>query len=102
MTAAARRAVEAAFVRLLRERHPGFDWAVVRPGERGEWDATSAPGEIVGSFARPEDEQASVEVAAAAEHDGVDPGGEDPPSFGGREFGPEGAEVSDGRESADG
>jgi hypothetical protein len=100
MTGAARRAVEAEFLRLLRERRPGFDWAIVRPGERGERDTTTAAGEVVGGLARPEDEQAPVEIAAAAEHDSVDAGGENPALLGGREFGPEGAEIGDRREPA--
>ena len=72
MPAAARRAIELAFLDVLRRRRPDLDWSIVT-GEARERDTVPAPEEIGGSLAPPEDADTIVEGDPLPEHDRVDP-----------------------------
>ena len=78
VTASARSALERAWLGVLADRHPDVRWRLVRPGERGERDAVTAAGEIIGSLAAPEDERALIDrdVPTRANDNGIERGGE--------------------------
>jgi hypothetical protein len=59
--AAARAALDHAWIEVLRNRHPEFHWTLLRPRERGQRSTPTPAGEIVGGLTSPENEDAFLE-----------------------------------------